>query len=62
MGSLKHLIKRAMPLKWRREIRKRALPLTVTHLHGPARVQLRSDEAIVHLRGQERRILHGVVH
>ncbi len=47
MGSLKHLIKRAMPLKWRREIRKRALPLTVTHLHGPARVQLRSDEAIV---------------
>jgi glycosyltransferase involved in cell wall biosynthesis len=43
----KRLLKLLLPTKWRHEIRKRLLPLTVSHLYGPLTVPLSSHEAIV---------------
>lgn len=45
--TAKSVLKLVLLPKWRRKIRERLLPLTVSHLHGPKRVCLSSHEAIV---------------
>ena len=43
----KRYLKRVVPPDWRRNIRERLLPITVSHLHGPKRVSLSSHDAVV---------------
>src|SRR5437588_5791323 len=44
---MKRLLKGLLPAKWRRKIREKIVPLTVTHVYGPQTVHLASNEAAV---------------
>lgn len=45
--SLKHLVKLVVPEKCRRKLRELLVSRSVNHLHGPERVRLSSNEAVV---------------
>lgn len=45
--SAKRLLKLLLPPKWRRMIREHIVSMKVTHLYGPKRIRLSSNEAVV---------------